>query len=105
MAKAKTNKSQAVRDVLAANPEMKAKAVVAALAEKGITVTGNLVYFIKGRMKTTKGHKERRQIRQQKVAKVLKGGDPVALIRKIKALAEEVGGIGKLKELVNVLSE
>ncbi len=43
----KTNKSQAIRDLLTAKPEMTVKEVLAALSTRGLKVTDNLVYFIK----------------------------------------------------------
>jgi hypothetical protein len=98
----KTNKSQAIRDVLTAKPEMTAKEVVAALAAKGVNVADNLVYFIKGKMKA-KTQRRKRVVRAARAAST--SGDPVALIREVKALAARSGGIGKLKELVEALAE
>ena len=79
--------------------------VVAALAEKGIKVTEGLVYFNKGRIK---GRKSRRQKAGQMAAKVTAttgSGDAVTTILKLKAWALEVGGLKKLKALVDALSE
>ena len=98
----KTNKSQAIRDLLTANPEMTAKEVLAALADKGLKVTDNLVYFIKGKMKA-KTQRRKRVVRAAQAAN--SNGDPVTLIREVKALAGRSGGIGKLKELVEALAE
>src|SRR2546422_256397 len=93
----KTNKSQAIRDLLAAKPEMTAKEVLAALAAKGLKVTDNLVYYIKGKMKA-KTLRRKRVVRAARAASA--NGDPIALVRDVKALAGRSGGIGKLKELV-----
>jgi hypothetical protein len=97
------NKSEEVRKLLRANPKMKAKEVVADMAKRGLPITDNLVYFIKGKMK---GRKRRQKKAQQIVAKVAATGntDPVAAILKVQALASELGGLKKLKALVEVLS-
>ena len=57
MAKTKqdVNKSQEIRDVLTANPKIKASEVVAKLAEKGVEVKAGLVYIIKGKLQAEKG--------------------------------------------------
>ena len=96
------NRSQAVREVLASNPTLTANEVIAALAKKGIRVKQNLVYFVKGKMK---GRKGRRRKMQEAVAAVSGPTDALSVIRKVKTLAVEVGGIKKLKALVEVLSE
>ena len=96
--------SAAIRDVLKENPKLTAKEVVTALAKKGLRVKEGLVYFVKGRMK---GRKGRRKKAGQMVARVTATGnsDPVATILKVKRWAEDVGGIKKLKALVDALSE
>jgi len=98
----KTNKSQAIRDLLTATPEMTVKEVQAALSTKGLKVTDNLVYFIKGKMKA-KTQRRKRVVRAARAASA--NGDPVALILEVKALADRAGGISKLKELVEALAE
>jgi hypothetical protein len=101
------NKSEAIRELLKANPEMGAKEAVAALATKGIEVSDNLVYFIKGQIK---GRKSKKKKVQQIVAKVAEAtdvpkSDALSTILKVKALASEVGGLKKLKALVEALSD
>ena len=106
MAKRKSgvNKSEEIRQLFRSNPEMSVKEVVSNLAGRGLKVTDNLVYFIKGKMKGRQGrHKKARQM----VANVSATGntDPVKTILKVKAWANEVGGMKKLKALVDALSE
>ncbi len=103
MAKLKINKSEEVRQLLRANRKMKAKDVVAALEARGISVTEGLVYFIKGKLKGRRGR--RRKMRQQVAQVVAATGnhDPLATILKVKGLAAEVGGMKKLKALVEAL--
>jgi hypothetical protein len=98
----KTNRSQAIRDLLTAKPELTVKEVLTALADKGHKVTANLVYFIKGKMKA-KTQRRKRVVRAARASTA--NGDPVALIRDVKALAGRTGGIGKLKELVEALAQ
>jgi len=102
MAKRKTNKSQAIRDMIAANPNTKSSEIVKLLADKGIKVSSTLVYAVNAKGKATK--------RKQKREKVMAAGrsvnaDPVELLRGIKELATKAGGITHLKELVDLLAE
>ena len=85
---AKTNKSSAIRAMLKANPKMKAKDVVSALADKGVMVTANKVYFIKGTLKGKK-KKQRQMVAQEVVAQVATA--PV--------LSDGEGGVGSCQEL------
>src|SRR6476661_7715685 len=101
MAKQKdgVNKSEEIRKLLQTNPKLPVKDLVASLADRGITVTPNLVYFIKGQ---TAGNNSRRRKARQMVARVTAtgNGDAVATIVRVKGLAAEVGGLKKLKVLV-----
>jgi hypothetical protein len=83
---------------------MQAKDVISTLASQGVHVKAPLVYFVKGRMK---GHRGRRRRARQMVASVAATGntDPVATILKVKRCATEVGGLKKLKALVDALIE
>jgi hypothetical protein len=102
--KGDVNRSEEVRKLLTAKPDMPPKDVVATLAKRGIKVTDSLVYFLRGKIQ---GRKGRRQKARLFVAKVEATGnsDPVATVLKVKRWAEEVGGLKKLKALVDVLSE
>ena len=108
MAKAKVNKSQAVRDYLKDHPTAKAKEVVKALSASG--VNEGLVYAVKGAMKEKKKRKKR--IAKAAMAATIKPSsngvtsktDAITMIREVKALAEKAGGYEKLKELVNALA-
>jgi hypothetical protein len=98
------NKSEEIRLLIRAHPEMPVKAIVSTLAEKGIKVADTQVYYVKGKMKGRQGrHKKARQM----VARVTGTGNtnPVATILRVKAWANEVGGMKKLKALVDALSE
>jgi hypothetical protein len=99
------NKSEEIRQLLKANPKITAKEVVATLAEKGISINKNLYYFIKGRMKGRKGRKKKARLMIANVAAATgtAKSDALATILKIKALADDVGGLKKLKALVEAL--
>ena len=98
------NKSQAVRELLTKNPEMGAREVITALAAQGIKINPPLYYFVKGKMKGRKGR--RRQGRKKEVvAAPSVNGDALSTILKVKKLAAEVGGLKKLKALVEALSD
>ena len=107
MAKRKggVNKSEEIRQIYKANPNLKAKEVVAMLSEKGIKATEGLVYFIKGKIVGRKRRKRRAKALVAKVAAASgDGGDALATILKIKKLAVEVGGLKKLQALIEALS-
>src|SRR5471032_2804488 len=109
MAKKKNgvNKSEEVRQMLKANPAITAKEVVAAMNAKGLKISGNLYYFIKGQMKGRKGRKKKAQKMVATVAEAtnVTKSDALSTILKVKALANELGGLKKLKALVEALSE
>jgi hypothetical protein len=102
--KSDVNKSEEIRQLFRSNPEMPVKEVVSTLAGRGIKVADNQVYFVKGRMK---GRQARHKKAQRMVANVAATGntDPVKTILKVKGWASEVGGLKKLKALVDALSE
>jgi hypothetical protein len=102
--KGAVNKSKAIRDLLAANKKMPVKEVIDTLAKQGIKVQPNLVYFVKGHMR---GKKKGRKVRQEKTTAGAPShhGDALATVIKVKKLAEEVGGLKKLRSLVEALSE
>jgi len=109
MAKRKTgvNKSEEIRQLLTANPQISAKEAIAALGAKGVEVSDALFYFVKGHVK---GRKGRRKKAKQVVAKAAEAAsvpksDALSTILKVKTLATEVGGLKKLKALVEALSE
>jgi hypothetical protein len=101
------NKSEELRQLLKANPEISARDAVAALGARGIEISDNLYYFIKGKIKGRKGKKKKAQ---QVIAKVAEANnvprsDALATILKVKAVANEVGGLKKLRALVEALSD
>lgn len=109
MAKQKSDvsKSEEVRKLLQANPEVSFKEVKETLGKRGISVTDSLYYFVKGRIK---GRSSRRQKAQKAVAQVAAAtgsanGDAVKTILKVKGWAKEVGGMKELRALVEALSE
>jgi hypothetical protein len=107
------NKSEAIRELLRENPKTTASEVVATLAERGIKTNPSLFYFTKGRMKGKKGRRKKARRMVAKVTATMnsnsvtptKAGDVVATILKVKHLAADVGGLKKLRALVEVLSE
>jgi hypothetical protein len=108
MAKRKTgiNKSEEIRKLLKANPQIGAKEAIAALGAKGIEVGDGLFYFVKGHIKGRKGRKKKAKQVVAKVAETtnVPKTDALTTILKVKALANEVGGLKKLKALVEALS-
>ncbi len=101
-----TSTSQHIRDLLTENPALTTPEIIDALAKKGIRAKPALVYFVKGRFKAKKRRAGRKAAAHMLTSSGSSNGslDPVALISKTKALAAELGGMAKLKELVEALS-
>jgi hypothetical protein len=107
------NKSAELRELLRQNPGITASEAIATLGKRGIKIIPSMYYFNKGKLQGKKG---RRKKARQMVANVtatmssngaspMKTGDVVATILKVKHLAAEVGGLKKLKTLVEALGE
>jgi hypothetical protein len=98
------NKSEEIRQLFKSNPTMPVKDVVSTLAGRGVKVADNQVYFVKGKMK---GRQGRHKKAQRMLANVVATGntDPVKTILKVKSWANEVGGLKKLRALVDALSQ
>ncbi len=97
------NKSAAVREILAANPQTPTREILSTLAGRGIQVSPHLVYLIK-----SKANASRRKQKRQKAlenSKELGLANPVELILEVRKLASRAGGLRRLKQLVDVLAE
>jgi hypothetical protein len=106
------NRSQAIRDLLKENPNIKANEAVAALAEKGVAIKSSLFYIVKGKALGRKSRRRKNQKKAIAVATAASGNghasskdDALATILKIKKFAAEVGGLRTLKSLVDALTE
>lgn len=120
MSKIKVSKSEAIRKIIKEQPEATANDVVALLKKRGTEVSANLVYIVKA---TSKVKSRRKLLKEQATIESADqaclmippsrtvviasnaAGDPVAVIRNVKRFAEEVGGLGKLKALVEAIAE
>lgn len=100
MAKAepKVNKSQVIREVLAADPKADYKTVIARASEKGAKVSQTMVYYVRSKL----GQAARKAKREHAATT---SRNPVELVSRVKQLAHEVGGIKNLKQLVDLLAE
>src|SRR4051812_899025 len=99
------NKSEEIRKVLGGNPKMKPEDVVSKLAEQGVTVSKNLVYYQMGNLKGRRGRRKKAKEMVAKVATTTGSADAVATILKVKALATDLGGLKRLKTLVDAMSQ
>jgi hypothetical protein len=97
------NKSAAIREMLARSPKAPVKEIVSLLAQKGIRVRPTMVYYVRSKQQ----HQQRREKRERVAATTQRAGitNPVELVLQVKSLARDAGGIGKLKQLVDVLAE
>lgn len=97
------NKSEAIREALAANPDANPKEIVKLLGEKGIKVAPTLVYYIrsKGKQAARKAKRARVAAQSERTAE----RNPVETVMRVKELARGMGGIKNLKMLVDLLAE
>ncbi len=101
------NKSEEIRQLLKANPKITAKEVYSTLGAKGIKVSEKLYYLVKGKMLGRQAHRNKARKMVAKVAASTGSGnaDALSTILKIKSWANQVGGLKKLRALVEALSE
>lgn len=92
------NKSTAIRNYLDANPEVKPKAVVAALKEQGVTVTAAFV----STLKSNDSRKGRQKTLGRKGARLDAG---IASLVAGKKFIDKVGGVQQAREAINALDK
>jgi transposase len=101
------NKSEEIRQMLRANPKITAKEVCASLKERGIPISEKLYYLVKGKMlgRQARKKKARKMVAQVAASTGAGHADALSTIMKLKSLANELGGMRKLRALVEVLTE
>jgi hypothetical protein len=97
------NKSEAIRQALTENPKAKSKEIISLLAAKGVKVAPTLVYYVKSKQKLAKRRQKRERVAA--ASRSTATHNPVELVIRVKDLAREVGGIGNLKMLVDLLAD
>jgi hypothetical protein len=97
------SKSDAIRDALAQDPKAGCKEIIGLLAGKGVKVAPTLVYYVKSKLNLARRRQKRERVAaaSQKTA----ANNPVELVLRVKTMAREVGGIGNLKMLVDLLAD
>ena len=109
MAKRKVNKTQAVKDYLAENPDAATKDVVAAMKKQRITVSPNYVSTIRSKGKgKKKGVAKKKVAAKKKAAPKKKAADDkisLSAIMEAKKLAAKLGGIENAKEAISALAK
>lgn len=91
-------KSAAIREHFAENPGAMPREVVAALKEKGIRVSPQMVSVLKGKMKGGSGMRGARRGRRV-------GNLGIEALVEAKKLADQLGGIEKAREALAVLAK
>ena len=109
------NKSAAIREYLAANPEAKPKEIVDAMQSQGIDVSTAFVSTVKSTSARAGGNKKARRTGRPKTARPAKsaaaapaGGNgevSVDQLLKAKELAEELGGFAKARATLEALQK
>jgi len=94
------NKSEAIREFLKGKPDAKPKEVVAGLLEKGIEVSPGLVASQK--YKKTPGSPS---VQGPRGARAKEGWFSVDDVVRVQKLSAELGGIGKLRSIVELLEK
>jgi hypothetical protein len=98
-----TKKADVVREILGRNPKATVKEVQKMMAEKGLTVSENHVYFIRSKLRDQKNRQ--RRAAAEEATRATGTPNPAIAVSKVKALAKELGGLRNLKQLVDVLVE
>lgn len=101
------NKSEEIRQMLKENPKISAREVSDALKARGIKISDKLFYLVKGKMLGRQARKKKAHKMVARVAATTGNGssDALSTILKVKALANQVGGLKRLKAIVDALSE
>jgi hypothetical protein len=99
--KRRGQKSAAIRQLLEQNPDRPVGEIVSELKGRGIKVLSNMVYTLRGKMKS--GRKRGRATATH--ANANGAADAVTLVRGVKDLAVQAGGLKQLKVLVDVMAE
>lgn len=105
-----TNKAQAVRDFLAANPEAKPAEVVAGLGAQGVEISTNYVSVVKSSLKP-KRRKQRRKARAKSSSAPASrsSGDSSTVsleaLLKAKQLADALGGVEAARQAFAALEQ
>ena len=108
MAKRKVNKTQAVKDFLAENPDAATNDVVAAMKAKGIVVSANYVSTIKSSVKGKGKGKKKVAAKKKGAPKKQEATDDKILLsalKEAKKLAERLGGIEEAKQAISALAQ
>lgn len=101
-------KTQAVRDVLKANPRKEPKEIIALLKEQGIEVSSNYVSGIKFQMNKKKGGRKKTApapAPEATAPALPKDAVSVGLLQKAKKLAAQLGGIKEAKAAIDALAQ
>lgn len=101
MAKRKSNKSAAIRDYIAANPNAKPKEILTALRAKGLDVSVGLVSVVKYSKKSKSGKKPGRPKKAASTGSGLSADQLLAA----KALADSLGGIQNTREALDLIEK
>ena len=96
------NRSESIREALAQNPKFSSREIISMLAGKGVKVSPTLVYYVKSKQKLAKRRQKRERVAA--ASRSTSVGNPVELVLRVKDLSREVGGIGNLKMLVDLLA-
>lgn len=88
-----------INAIWARDPRTKVRAIVEELAGQGVKVTPSFVYYAKRK----RGAASRRAKREAVVT--MAGPEAVQIVSRVRALANEVGGMKQLKKLVDLIAE
>ena len=101
--KARVNKSQAIRDFMAANPDAAPKDVEAALGKKGIKVSSGLVCTVRA---NAKDKPKKAAVKKKVAAKKPPASDEISLgaLLGAKKLAQQLGGVEAAKKAIDALA-
>ena len=93
----KMNKTQAIKEALAKNPEIGPKELAEQLNKAGVKVTAQYVSMIKSKLK--QGHSKRKAA----IKRAGRNGDVLTDLQQAKQFADRFGGVNKALEALELL--
>jgi len=97
------NKSQAIRDALAANPDKSPKEITELLTAQGFNVTPAYVSIVKYNQSKASGKKDGKVVVRRKVGRAAAGNSSLGAMEAAVSFVQSVGGLDQAKQALAML--
>jgi hypothetical protein len=99
------NKSKAIKEALAANPDASSREIADGLASRGIPVTPTYVANVKSTLKKRRGRPKGKKGSRTSGAKSVSDSVSLSALVQANKLATELGGVEKARDLLAALAK